>query len=71
MDKKEITVRINCMYLDMAIEKASRLLALLEQLQEKLGSPERDQNPILREMYSCVASPSISDQEPKSVTEET
>ena len=68
---KEITIRVNCMYLDLAIEKASRLLALLEQLQEKLGSPELDQNPILREMHSCVASPSISSQESKSVTEET
>ena len=68
---KESTIKINCVYLDLAIEKASRLLALLEQLQEKLGSPELDQNPILREMYSCVASPSISAQESKSVTEET
>lgn len=71
MATKEITIRVNSMYLDQAIEKANRLLALLEQIQEKTGSPELGQNPILREMYSCVASPSISSQESKSVTEDT
>ena len=66
-----ITIRVNCMYLDQAIEKASRLLKLLEQLEEKLGSPELDQKPILRETYSCVASESMSSQESKSVSEDT
>lgn len=71
MAERTISVSFITAELDEAIKKASRLLALLEQIQEKLGSLEQGQNPILREMYSCVASPNISSQESKSVTEDT
>ena len=64
-------LKLDTTELDQAIEKANRLLNLLEQIEEKLGSPVLDQNPIFRETYSCVASSSISSQESKSVTEDT